>query len=293
MNQADGWFTAAVRPRDSDGTAREIDELGETEPGQRVLMRPQPDPFNPVTFSAISRLPQHTFLLAMSMDLAMVESFTRRLTWPDNLWLGTKVATGSQARVVLPQLRRTRGPRHRFVTGDPLNAALDLRPYLRFDRAGACFAHQILSCADCRGDVDRPDMGSIEWVIAGAQSTGIREVPDPAWFRDAAAVCHKAGVPFWFSGWGRWQPAAVALPDRVSDRGLFESADAARAAFWAAMMAARQAGARHTVVGSGTPYEVDHGWCSSATVMVLRDEPCPPLLDGAVSRELPPLLVRQ
>lgn len=108
--------------------------------------------------------------------------------WPEAVWLGTSVENQKYAPRIevlarVPALVR-------FVSAEPLLAALDLRPYLQ------------------RGDV--------QWVIVGGESGRKARDMDPDWARDLREQCREYDVAFFLKQLGGSQDkrgGAAALLD--------------------------------------------------------------------------------
>lgn len=94
--------------------------------------------------------------------------------WPPAVWLGTSVENQRYAPRI-EVLARVPAP-VRFVSAEPLLAAVDLRPYLQ------------------RGDV--------QWVIVGGESGRKARDMDLAWARDLREQCREFGVAFFLKQLG-------------------------------------------------------------------------------------------
>lgn len=86
----------------------------------------------------------------------------------------------------------------------------------------ADYLHRIDTLKSCRASVlflslepllgPLPTLGEyldgIDWVIAGGESGPGAQPTNPPCFRSVRDECQAAGVPFFFKGWGKWQPLA-------------------------------------------------------------------------------------
>ena len=98
-------------------------------------------------------------------------TLSRKIDWPDNVWMGVSVETIDYA-FRIDDLRRT----------DAAIRFLSLEPLL--------------------GPLPKLDLTNIHWVIAGGESgPGARPV-DEAWLTDIRDQCVSASVPFFFKQWG-------------------------------------------------------------------------------------------
>jgi protein gp37 len=87
-------------------------------------------------------------------------------TWPASVWLGTSVENPRLADQRIPVLTSLPA-RTRFLSCEPLLAAVDLAPWL----------------------------GRLDWVITGGESGPRRREMDPAWLTSVTGQCQAAGVP--------------------------------------------------------------------------------------------------
>ena len=108
--------------------------------------------------------------------------------WPEHVWLGTSVENQKYAPRIevlarVPALVR-------FVSAEPLLAAVDLRPYLQ--------------------------QRDVQWVIVGGESGRKARPMDPAWARDLREQCREYDVAFFLKQLGGSQDkrgGAAALLD--------------------------------------------------------------------------------
>lgn len=118
--------------------------------------------------------------------------------WPlRNVWLGVPVRRQADADAGIPHLLRTPAA-VRFVSCEPLLGPVNLRQ--------ACELHRWWGAdgVECCG-VTR----NLDWVIAGGDEGRDAQPAHPDWVRSLRDQCAAANVPFWFTGWGEYVPAAV------------------------------------------------------------------------------------
>lgn len=116
----------------------------------------------------------HTFQV-LTKRAERMERLSRRLTWPDNIWLGVSVEAPPYYGRIRHLQRVDVGVR--FLSCEPLLAHLAALP-----------------------------LEGIAWVIAGGESGAGARPMEPAWVRDVRDQCDAAAVPFFFKQWGAWAP---------------------------------------------------------------------------------------
>ncbi|MEN2979958.1 phage Gp37/Gp68 family protein [Tistrella bauzanensis] len=190
-------------------------------------------------FGACALSPQHTHIIltkrpermAMMMGnrgstIAVREKGGNRPVierpWPlPNVWIGVSVEDQRRADERVPVLIETPAA-YRFVSAEPLLAALNLEKWLRRCRAGRDGDCIDARCPQTRDDEphktgrhcpidtasydDRPSLPLLDLVIAGGESgPSSRSMPIEA-IRSLRDQCQAAGVPFHFKQWGDWAP---------------------------------------------------------------------------------------
>jgi protein gp37 len=116
----------------------------------------------------------HTFQI-LTKRAERLERISRRLRWPENVWLGVSVESPLYYSRIR-QLSRV-DVTVRFLSCEPLLATLPGLP-----------------------------LEGIAWVIAGGESGPGARPMQPAWVRGIRDQCRAAGVPFFFKQWGAWAP---------------------------------------------------------------------------------------
>ncbi len=147
------------------------------------------------------------------------------LTWPlPNAWLGVTVEDQKMDDMRIPLLLDTPAVT-RFISMEPLLAAVDLEPYLTSCEGcgnqgsqGYLVGYDQHAESLCGKACSRSVIGgegpSIDWVITGGESGPNARPAHPDWFRDIRDQCAAAGVPFLFKQWGEWAPVGD-FPDRI------------------------------------------------------------------------------
>ncbi|RYG49038.1 phage Gp37/Gp68 family protein [bacterium] len=147
--------------------------------------------------------------------------------WPANVWLGTSVEDQATADQRIPELLKVPAA-VRFLSCEPLLGPVDLTwiaepdddrdgvidalkgenwidgfgygeelPRWRYEDGSKCHRRYV---------DDRPDLGKIDWVIAGGES-GLNARPlRPNWALDLRDQCLARSVPFFFKQWGEFLP---------------------------------------------------------------------------------------
>ena len=121
-------------------------------------------------FSVMRRCPQHTFQV-LTKRPERARDVSPRLTWSDNIWLGTSVEDASVTYRV-KHLCKTQA-RTKFLSVEPL-----------------------------LGPIPRLPLSGIDWVIVGGESGPGARPMRPAWARQIRDRCVAHNVPFFFKQWG-------------------------------------------------------------------------------------------
>jgi protein gp37 len=124
-------------------------------------------------FDVVHNAPWHTFQV-LTKRSGRLRSLSNRLAWPPNLWMGVTVESTRQ----LPRIDDLciSGAKVKFISFEPL-----------------------------LGPISAPDLGGIDWVIAGGES-GPRARPVlTEWVRDIRDACIVQSVPFFLKQWGGWR----------------------------------------------------------------------------------------
>jgi protein gp37 len=159
----------------------------------------------------------HTFLLLTKRPERMRALWT---DWienglggivPRNVWGLVTVENQDEAWRVIELLQTPFAIRG--VSCEPLLEPIDLSPHLPQE----CAVHHAIhrNGRDClRPRDDQPVC--LDWAICGGESGPGARPMHPDWVRLLKNQCQKAGVPFFFKGWGAWSPYPPS-PD-VQDR---------------------------------------------------------------------------
>ena len=135
---------------------------------------------------------------------------------PANIWLGATVVDQGEADRDMPKLLDA-AARVRFVSIEPMLAAMDVSPWLRSDcwygsRPGPGGRGGV-TCWDCNGHGHQ--CRRLHWIIAGGESGPHARPSHPDWFRSLRDQCAAAGVPFLFKQWGEWAEQDGHRPTRT------------------------------------------------------------------------------
>jgi protein gp37 len=110
------------------------------------------------------------------------------LTWPlPNVHLGVSIEDPATADERITLLLRTPAA-VRWVSAEPLLAAVDLRPFLDGSFVNA--------------DISRPDL---DWVVVGGESGPDARPMHPDWVRQIRDDCNDTRTPFLFKQWGEFR----------------------------------------------------------------------------------------
>jgi protein gp37 len=121
-------------------------------------------------FDVMGRARQHVFQILTKRSKRLVQ-MSRRLDWPENVWMGVTVETG-RYRFRIDDLRQT-GASVKFLSLEPL-----------------------------LGPIEDLDLSGIDWVIVGGESgPGARPMKEE-WVLSVRDQCLARKVPFFFKQWG-------------------------------------------------------------------------------------------
>lgn len=123
----------------------------------------------------IEATPQHVYQVLTKRSSRMVEYSKRIEGFPENMWLGVTVESGSN-RFRIDHLRETKAST-RFVSIEPLI-----------------------------GRVGHLDLSNIDWVIVGGESGPDHRPLNYDWAREVRDQCLNAGVAFFFKQVGGLKP---------------------------------------------------------------------------------------
>ncbi len=197
-----------------------------------------PDDWIDQVFAVMALAPQHTFQVLTKRAERMrayLQPFDQRradslgtrvielgyhgplecLRWPlPNVWLGVSVEDQARADERIPLLLDTPAAL-RFLSAEPLLGPIDLTALhatfgvdrlddddWRFDALSG--EHWFQDDLGYRQSGDGPDLGTLDWIIAGGESGDGSRPMHPAWARSLRDQCAAAGVPFFFKQWGDW-----------------------------------------------------------------------------------------
>jgi len=127
-------------------------------------------------FDVMNRAHWHQFqILTKRPERAL--RLADRLTWTDNIWIGTSIEDMSVA---------------------------SRADYLRLIPAAVRF----ISAEPLLGPLDELNLEGIDWVIGGGESGPAHRPCDPAWARGLRDLCLRQGVAFFWKQWGGRTPKA-------------------------------------------------------------------------------------
>lgn len=157
-----------------------------------------------------------------------------------DMFLSHGVAMGAMQSTIRHMLR---APQHEyyFLTKRPGRMKEWLPGFLDLHEKGIRFALGVTAENQARFDERVPDLMSLsqwfrtfvslepllgpidlkiapawlDWVIVGGETGPHARPMRPDWVRRIRNQCQKAGVPFWFKGWGRWVTERQAPEDAV------------------------------------------------------------------------------
>jgi len=129
-----------------------------------------PDSFIHKVFEIMREAHWHRFQV-LTKRAERMESFSDRVEWPVNVWLGVSVET-QKYLYRLDHLRRT-GAVIKFISFEPL-----------------------------LGPLEDIDFSGIDWSIVGGESGPKARPIKEEWVKGIRDQCTNAGVPFFFKQWG-------------------------------------------------------------------------------------------
>jgi len=187
-----------------------------------------PDSFITQVFMTIRDSPQHTFVLVTSRADRMRDYLCRWTLadngwiaapghhigtipvhrWPlRNLWVGVRIEDQSTAEDRIPYLIQTPAA-VRFAYANPLLGQIDL---------STLYTHRTSD-----GDLIRQSLIKyLDWVVAGGEIGEDSRPPHPNWIRLLRDQSYRAGVPFYFEGWGDWLVSSHMIPWIHDDTGIY------------------------------------------------------------------------
>jgi protein gp37 len=151
---------------------------------------------------------KHTFLILTKQPQRMLKIITELVAYNkldrlhDNIWCGVSVTNQAEADELIPILLQVPAA-VRFVSIEPMLGPVD------FDSL-----NRIYNVDGKKVLVTWYNEG-ISWVICGGQTGPGSEPMHPDWVRSLRDQCLAADVPFFFKGWGAWQPWQ---PEHTEDR---------------------------------------------------------------------------
>ncbi len=165
------------------------------------------------------RSPDRVTFAANQIDFRMGSLCDRPLP---NVQLGVSVEDQPTADERIPRLLQTPAA-VRFISAEPLLAAITLRHMDVEHSAGDQGFYQINSLTGRNSDMGRPcsDVTHLDWVIAGGESGPGARPMHPDWVRSLRDQCVAAGVPFFFKQWGEWGSSAA----KMTGESVFRSFD--------------------------------------------------------------------
>jgi protein gp37 len=121
-------------------------------------------------FKVMEETPQHTYQV-LTKRAERLEELSRKLRWPDNVWMGVSVESADYL-FRIGHLRRTKA-KTKFLSLEPL-----------------------------LGPLEKMDLRGIDWTIAGGESGPGARPMSQEWVRSIRDQCIAADVPFHFKQWG-------------------------------------------------------------------------------------------
>jgi protein gp37 len=159
--------------------------------------------------------PQHTFLMLTKRPQNAHDWRDREFPALPNQWLGVTVCNQSEADEKIPVLLQTSAAL-RFVSIEPMLGPVDLARWLRCNGSSVCDQRKGGQGPLARGDsawCNPPCPKFLDWVICGGETgPGARRMRAD-WAGDLRDQCDRAGVPFFFKGWGTWLRLKKTHPD--------------------------------------------------------------------------------
>ena len=135
-----------------------------------IFHKDVPDEFIQRVFETMNRASHHTFQV-LTKRPERVRTIAHKLTWTENIWMGTSVE--------------------------------DMRVAKRVDHLRQVPASvRFLSCEPLLGSLLRLDLTSIHWVIAGGESGPGARPMKSEWALELRDKCAEQGIPYFFKQWG-------------------------------------------------------------------------------------------
>lgn len=192
---------------------------------QRIFVGSMTDMFHPslddkggevwrALIDVIGMNPRHTFMFLTKRP----ERMRSDIEWlivqdgdlPDNIWLGVTVCGPDELWKIAVLLQTPAAKR--FVSFEPLLGPvyptdLDWSAVLGSTAVKNALSGEVYIPGNC-GESSRTLQGkAIDWVICGGETGPGARPMHPGWVRSLRDDCQKAGVPFFFKGWGEWREA--------------------------------------------------------------------------------------
>lgn len=121
-------------------------------------------------FAVMRDTPQHTYQI-LTKRANQLASLSNQISWPSNVWMGVSVENADFLERI--DLLRSCGAKTKFLSLEPL-----------------------------LGPLEKIDLRSIDWVIAGGESGPGARSMNPDWVRSIRDQCIEYGAAFHFKQWG-------------------------------------------------------------------------------------------
>jgi protein gp37 len=163
-------------------------------------------------------------------DLRTQQRHKPRANW----WFGVPIETQAEADQRIDILKTIPTP-VRFLFAAPPREFIDLSRWIGRETWPT---HPLIACdewketgeakaccgcpcggRECPGEWDR----GLHWVITGGESGPNANPLHPDWVRLLRDQCHWAGIPFWFQGYGAYEPAPWTLLGRPEDMSQYRT----------------------------------------------------------------------
>ena len=189
---------------------------------QRVVVAPMADLFQPAVsgifvqrvLKVIAAHPQHLFLLTTRHPQRMRELLLASPP-PPNLAIGVSVEDAASYAQRVPYLFDI-AARWRHVVLEPLLGAVDVERIelatrdILWPLEGLVQQYLGLDAAQRPQWLPKSDplrrLPALDWVLLGGERGQEPRPPHPDWVRAVRQACARAGVPFFFRGWGDYVP---------------------------------------------------------------------------------------
>lgn len=125
-----------------------------------------------------------------------------------NVWLGTTVENQEYADKRIPELLKIPA-KVRFLSIEPMLGPVDFtaigypHPLLQY-WCYNCQAKTLERCCPVCGGTGYSATDSVDWIIAGGETSQNARQSHPDWFRSLRDQCNAAGVAFHFKQWGEF-----------------------------------------------------------------------------------------